>query len=58
MARKKEEITVLSVLQDLLVFQMARAGVPQSKIRGALRVDMNRVTRIAKLAKSDKNADS
>jgi hypothetical protein len=48
---KKIEATVLSTLQDLLIFQMASHGVPQSKIREAVGLDMNRVGRIAKLAK-------
>ena len=48
---KKVEATVLSTLQDLLIFQMASKGVPQGKIREAVGLDMNRVGRIAKLAK-------
>jgi hypothetical protein len=31
---KKVEATVLSTLQDLLIFQMASKGVPQGQIRG------------------------
>ena len=52
MAKKSEEATVLSTLQDLLIFQMASAGVPQAQIREAVGVNMNRVNRIAKLAKT------
>lgn len=48
---KKIEATVLSTLQDLLIFQMASKGVPQGQIREAIGLDMNRVSRIAKLAK-------
>jgi hypothetical protein len=48
---KKVEATVLSTLQDILIFQMASKGVSQSQIREAVGVDMNRVGRIAKLAK-------
>jgi len=48
---KKVEATVLSTLQDLLIFQMASKGVPQGQIREAVGLDMNRVSRIAKLAK-------
>jgi hypothetical protein len=51
---KKSESTVLSTLQDLLIFQMASSGVPQAQIREAIGLDMNRVTRIAKLAKPAK----
>jgi hypothetical protein len=48
---KKAEATMLSTLQDLLIFQMASKGVPQGQIREALGLDINRVNRIAKLAK-------
>ena len=51
MAKKSEEASVLSTLQDLLIFQMASKGVTQSQIREAVGLDMNRVSRIAKLAK-------
>jgi hypothetical protein len=54
---KAEEPTVLSTLQDLLIFQMATAGVPQSQIRTAVGLDMNRVNRIAKLAKKTKKTE-
>ena len=42
---------ILATLQDLLIFQMATRGVPQTQIREAVGLDMNRVGRIAKLAK-------
>jgi hypothetical protein len=48
---KKAEPTVLSTLQDLLIFQMASNGAVQGQIREALGLDMNRVSRIARLAK-------
>jgi hypothetical protein len=48
---KKAEATVLSTLQDLLIFQMASKGVPQRKIREAVELDIARVNRIAKLVK-------
>jgi hypothetical protein len=51
---KKSESTVLSTLQDLLIFQMASSGVPQAQIREVIGLDMNRVTRIAKLARPAK----
>jgi hypothetical protein len=53
---KKTEPTVLSTLQDLLIFQMASGGVPQAQIREVVGLDMNRVTRIAKLAKPAKKS--
>lgn len=57
MEKKAEEPTVLSVLQDLLIFQMASAGVPQAQIREAVGLGMNRVNRVAKLAKKPKNGE-
>jgi hypothetical protein len=53
-SNKQEEPTLLSTLQDLLVFQMAAFGVPQKKIGIAVGIDINRVNRIAKLAKKKK----
>jgi hypothetical protein len=57
MANKSEEATLLSTLQDLLIFQMAAAGVSQNQIRTAVGLGMNRVNRIAKLAKTTKKTD-
>jgi hypothetical protein len=54
---KKVEATVLSTLQDLLIFQMASKGVPQGQIREAVGLDMNRVSRIAKLAKKSAKSE-
>jgi hypothetical protein len=54
---KKVEATVLSALQDLLIFQMASKGVPQGQIREAVGLDMNRVSRIAKLAKKSPKSE-
>jgi hypothetical protein len=48
---KKSEATVLSTLQDLLIFQMASRGVPQAQIRQAVGLKIDRVNKIAKLAK-------
>ncbi len=48
---KNVEEAMLATLQDILIFQMASKGVPQSQIREAVGVDMNRVGRIAKLGK-------
>jgi hypothetical protein len=54
---KKLEATVLSTLQDLFIFQMASRGVPQGQIREAVGLDMNRVSRIAKLAKKSSKSE-
>jgi hypothetical protein len=48
---------ILSTLQDLLIFQMASRGVPQGQIREAVGLDMNRVSRIAKLAKKSSKSE-
>lgn len=57
MANKPEDSALLSTLQDLLIFQMAAFGVPQNHIRSAVGLDINRVNRIAKLAKKKKNEE-
>ena len=57
MAKQTDEPTVLSTLQDLLIFQMAAAGVKQTQIRDAVGLNMNRVNRIAKLAKQAKKRE-
>jgi hypothetical protein len=57
MAKKYQEPTVLSVLQDLLIVQMASSGVPQAHIRTVVGVDIHRVNRIAKHAKKPKKRD-
>ncbi len=57
MTKSNEETLILAALQDLLIFQMAAAGVSQSQIRKALGLGMNRVNRIAKLVQKTKKAD-
>ena len=54
---KKVEASVLSTLQDLLIFQMASQGVPQGQIRKVLGLDMNRVSRIARLGKKSAKSE-
>jgi len=54
---KKVEATVLSTLQDLLIFQMASKGVPQRQIREAVGLEIGRVNRIAKLAKKSSKSE-
>ena len=48
---------ILATLQDLLIFQMAAKGVAQTQIREAVGLDMNRVSRIAKLAKKSSKSE-
>jgi hypothetical protein len=57
MQKKTQEPTVLATLQDLLIFQMALAGVAQNQIRQAIGLDMNRVNRIARLANASKKVE-
>ena len=57
MAKTPEEASILSTLQDLLIFQMAVAGVPQGDIRKAVGLDMNRVNKIARLVKKSKKTE-
>jgi hypothetical protein len=49
---------ILATLQDLLIFQMVSKGVPQGQIREAVGLDMNRVSRIAKLAKKSAKSEA
>lgn len=39
---------IVSLLQDLLILELASKGVKQAQIRNILKVDMRRVTRILK----------
>jgi hypothetical protein len=55
--KKDVQEQLLVTLQDVLIFQMATKGVPQSQIREAVGVDANRVGRLAKLAKKSGKAE-
>jgi len=55
--KKDVQEQILVTLQDVLIFQMATKGVPQSHIREAVGVDANRVGRIAKLAKKSAKSE-
>lgn len=52
MAQKQRSIEEL--LQDLIIVQLALAGVGQHQIREIAGVDIHRVSRIAKLIKKQK----
>ena len=57
MATKREKKKVdpaVDLLQDLLITELAKAGVPQPKIRKILGCDMWRVSRIARFFKKKK----
>lgn len=42
------------ILRDLLIVELAKAGVPQPEIRGIVGCDMHRVSRIARHFKRTK----
>lgn len=50
MAQKQRSVEEL--LQDLIIVQLALAGIGQREIRKVVGVDIARVTRIAKLVKA------
>jgi len=47
----KDSSKVEELLQDLIMVQLALAGVPGTEIRKVVGVNMNRVTRILKAVK-------
>lgn len=51
MAKTKSSDPLLDAVRDLLIVQLAQAGVDNHSIRRIARVDMNRVTRILKVLK-------
>jgi hypothetical protein len=44
----------LETLQDLFIYTLLAASVPQQKVRKIVQVDLKRVTRIGKLLKSSR----
>ena len=54
MAKKPKEQSVQDLLRDLMIVQLALAGVGQHQIREIAGVDIHRVSRIAKLLKKAK----
>ncbi len=54
--QKKAESSdkLVGLVQDLLIVELARAGVPQPRIREIVGVDMARVSRIARHIKKSK----
>jgi hypothetical protein len=55
MAKKPKEQSVQDLLRDLMIVQLALAGVGQHQIREIAGVDIHRVSRIAKLLKKAKD---
>ena len=51
----KGDSKVEELLQDLIVIQLALAGVPGHDIRKVAGVDMNRVTKILKVVKKTRD---
>lgn len=48
LAKSESAGKLVTLLQDLLIVELAKAGIPQPKIRAIAAVDMNRVSRIAR----------
>lgn len=57
MARKKAASTAEDILRDILILQLASAGLTQHQIREVVGVDMHRVTRILKHIKRPRKND-
>ena len=57
MAKKAKEPSVQDLLRDLMIVQLALAGVGQHQIREIAGVDIHRVSRIAKLLKRSKEKE-
>jgi hypothetical protein len=54
MARQQKQQTVEDLLRDMMIVQLALAGVAQHQIREIVGVDIHRVSRIAKHLKKSK----
>ena len=52
--QKSESERLLQVLQDILITQLGRAGIPQLQIREIVGVDVHRVNRIVRYLKIKK----
>jgi hypothetical protein len=50
-------VTQTELLRDMFIADLAIVGVPQRQIAKVVRVDLNRVTRIAKLLKKTKSGN-
>ena len=50
----KNKKTAEELLQDLIILELAKAGVPQAEIQKVVGVDILRVNKIAKYFKSRK----
>jgi hypothetical protein len=51
-------ITQTELLRDVFIADLAIAGIPQRGIAKVVRVDLNRVTRIAKVLKKRKKGNA
>lgn len=54
LTKLKKSKTVEELLRDLLIIELAKAGIPQLEIQKILGGDINRINRIAKYFKSRK----
>lgn len=51
MSKAKQSSTTEDILRDMLIVQLALAGLTRHQIRETVSVDMNRVTRLVKYIK-------
>jgi len=52
---KKKENREIEILENLLIVELAKAGVPQLEIQKIMSIDVNRIGRIAKYFKKSFN---
>jgi hypothetical protein len=55
MERPDHESQQLELLQDMFIFQLLQASVPQQAVRKIVKLDLKRVTRIGKLVKASRS---
>jgi hypothetical protein len=53
-AKLSSDFAELELLQDMFIFNLLHASVPQHTVRKIVKVDLKRVTRIGKLIKSSR----
>jgi hypothetical protein len=54
MEKSHQESQELEILQDMFIFQLLQASVPQQTVRKIVKLDLKRVTRIGKLIKASR----
>ncbi len=54
MAKLNADLAELELFQDMFIFVLLNASVPQQTVRKIVKVDLKRVTRIGKLMNSSR----